>query len=571
VGLSRIKMWRILSFRISTFFATPRLERKQTRQHQQSHHLLCHSSSDIPILTPIMPLDPQGSPTIMSELGGPSDFTENILFYMLPDAKIPNVTEPTTIGGEQKQDLEEYISSDDPFSSSPDARNSPSNLVVTAGPKLDSSAEDNLDDIHSEPSPSLRPTSRLHATADERMESPARQRRRRSASSSAIGDTLRRSRMRLPHSNAAQDRREIDQMDIVKSLERSLQLLREELESVKQKSGNDIQRLKHETESLQRIAAESKAVPIPTSSQKEGNLTSKSSSTNRRVSVLSQENDAMRLEMQRLKHEHVAELEAQKAVHDSKMADLQSQLSSFQISATTNTTRIRSLESQVKSLQNMLDTSEESAQQAREDLQEEQRSSESRIENLQDQLSLTEAKYLDAKDKIEELNGELSTLRGATSKQKSNDELQKITSLLQKERKEVKRLSTELENQTTSSSELADLHNEVMVSNDRAEDMQRDRDEARKKLDILARSLERHIKTEQSLRKELGTAKMHNSDLKIEMKSKSQDWSAEKQVLLHEMELRSRLLLIEWGKNEIGAAAPGKPQGYKYKYAQELE
>jgi hypothetical protein len=55
------------------------------------------------------------------------------------------------------------------------------------------------------------------------------------------------------------------------------------------------------------------------------------------------------------------------------------------------------------------------------------------------------------------------------------------------------------------------------------------------------------------------------------MKSKSQDWSAEKQVLLHEMELRSRLLLIEWGKNEIGAAAPGKPQGYKYKYAQELE
>src|ERR1700760_1109172 len=123
-------------------------ERKQPRQHQNSPPSCAHSSSDIPILMPIMPLDPQGSPTIMSELGGPSDFTENILFYMLPDAKIPNVTEPTTMGGEQKQDLEEYISSDDPFSSSPDARNSPSNLVVTAGPKLNGSAEENLDDLH---------------------------------------------------------------------------------------------------------------------------------------------------------------------------------------------------------------------------------------------------------------------------------------------------------------------------------------------------------------------------------------------------------------------------------------
>src|SRR6201996_5672466 len=148
-------MWRILSFHISTFFGMPRLERKQTRQHQQSPPLLCHSSSDIPILMPIMPLDPQGSPTIMSELGGPSDFTENILFYMLHDAKQPNVTEPTKIDGQQKHDLEEYISSDDPFSSSPDARNSPSNLAVAAVTKADGQDEDDQDDANSEPSPSL--------------------------------------------------------------------------------------------------------------------------------------------------------------------------------------------------------------------------------------------------------------------------------------------------------------------------------------------------------------------------------------------------------------------------------
>jgi chromosome segregation ATPase len=572
-----------------------------------------------------MALGLQDSSAIMSELGGPSDFTENILFYMLHDAKQPNVTEPTTISGEQKQALEEYISGDDPFSSSPDARNSPSNLVVTAGPKVDGPMARDHDDVHSEPSPSLRPTSRLHARAEDNMESPARQRGRRSASSSAIGDTLRRSKMRLPEINTAHDRNEMDQMNVVISLERSLKLLRQELESVKWKSAEDIRKLKNETQLLQRTAAESNRAPIVTSSQGDAEIMAKLSLSEERIAKLLQENNAMRLEMHQLNDKHAAELETQKAAHDSRIADLQLQLSSAQSSTNTNNTRtgalesqvmslqsmldraddesaqhaqelrtldsqikslqsiidaadgsvqqakdLHALESQVRSLQSMLNTADESAQQAREDLQEERRSSESRIENLQDQLSLTETRYLDAKDRIDDLNGELSSLR-ASAQQTSNDELRKVNGLLQKERKEVKRLTAELSKKSTSSSELADLQNDAVVSNDRAEDMQRERDEAKNKLDIVARSLERHLKTERAIRKELSASQIYNSELKLEMKSRLQEWDVEKQALLHEMELRSKMLLIEWGRNEVGPAPPGRPQGYKYKYVQALD
>jgi hypothetical protein len=110
-----------------------------------------------------------------------------------------------------------------------------------------------------------------------------------------------------------------------------------------------------------------------------------------------------------------------------------------------------------------------------------------------------------------------------------------------------------------------------VVSNDRAEDMQRERDEAKNKLDIVARSLERHLKTERAIRKELSAAQIYNSELKLEMKSRLQEWDIEKQALLHEMELRSKMLLIEWGRNEVGPAPPGRPQGYKYKYVQALD
>jgi len=110
--------------------------------------------------------------SIMSHVDGPTDFTEEILFHLFPEdhvirtAKQPNVTEPGTLeDGAQKRDMEEYISSDPSFSSSPDARNSPSHLNMTNERR---NREEPISHHAEEvPSPSPSPRTRPHDPIEE--------------------------------------------------------------------------------------------------------------------------------------------------------------------------------------------------------------------------------------------------------------------------------------------------------------------------------------------------------------------------------------------------------------------
>jgi chromosome segregation ATPase len=128
-----------------------------------------------------------------------------------------------------------------------------------------------------------------------------------------------------------------------------------------------------------------------------------------------------------------------------------------------------------------------------------------------------------------------------------------------------------------------DWKNEVRVANDQAEDMLLERDEARRKVAVLAASIERHLKGEEAarreneaLKREIKQLKQEKLHLNEEIVMKLSEWESEKEDLKREMEdmkceieLRGKMLLKEWGKQEVGPPAVGEKQGYKYKYVKE--
>jgi chromosome segregation ATPase len=117
--------------------------------------------------------------------------------------------------------------------------------------------------------------------------------------------------------------------------------------------------------------------------------------------------------------------------------------------------------------------------------------------------------------------------------------------------------------------ELAELKNELRVANDRAEDMLQERDEARRKVEVLAASVERHLRGEGEVRGENEALKKEIARLNKENAARLKEWEKEKEDIKIEMELRGKLLLREWGRQEVGPPPVGEKQGYKYKYVKE--
>jgi chromosome segregation ATPase len=152
--------------------------------------------------------------------------------------------------------------------------------------------------------------------------------------------------------------------------------------------------------------------------------------------------------------------------------------------------------------------------------------------------------------------------------------------VVEKQRREKERLASELaaakakldEEQT----EVLDLRNEIVVTNDHAEDVERHRDELREELAAAREALERVEAEAGAAKKEAERAKKDLTALRVDyeqineatakrvaevVRSKEKAWQRKMDELNTELDLRSKLLMIEWGRKEVGAA---DPQGYRY-------
>jgi chromosome segregation ATPase len=159
----------------------------------------------------------------------------------------------------------------------------------------------------------------------------------------------------------------------------------------------------------------------------------------------------------------------------------------------------------------------------------------------------------------------------------SEAKLRNAAEILSTERKQARQLRADMQTAATSKdselvelkNELAELKNELRVANDRAEDMLQERDEARRKVEVLAASVERHLRGEGEVRGENEALKKEIARLNKENAARLKEWEKEKEDIKIEMELRGKLLLREWGRQEVGPPPVGEKQGYKYKYVKE--
>ena len=256
--------------------------------------------------------------------------------------------------------------------------------------------------------------------------------------------------------------------------------------------------------------------------------------------------------------------------------------------------QVNSANQTISSLRRDLETSAEVARICKEELTDERRNTQSLREQYQ-QAEVLETRAVNAESQVQILNADLYKLRLEhddhndrvknghilhTNKirKTAEDAVRKASQLVQKQKREIETLRAELDKATSNTAELEDLRNELQIVNDRTEDMQKERDILRVEASERAPALQasridaiRAHKEAAALRKELSKV---TNDYKIindavdkrlaELQRKrDMQWKTRIEMLIKDIEVRGKLLMLEWGHNECGK---GDPQGYKYKY-----
>jgi hypothetical protein len=443
----------------------------------------------------------------------PSDFTENILFYLGNAPKPPTITQPTALDEVRKHDIEDYLSSEDPFSSSPDARHSPS----PAHPRSDRPVAGSLP-------------------------------RSKAASS------------QKPH--VIEDPRE---SETVKALENSLRLLRTELESVRRQSSFDVHNLRAEVEQE-----------------------SEQTRTQRReLDRMMQENERLRQQNQDLERLRFENGQI-KARQDSQYLELEKaqaenvqlkQQHAVALGKLTVTLEKLTLDNEQLKTQHNHDQ-EQILKKSLHGLELERLNS----ENVRLSKTLTESTQ-SAKLAIQNLD-----LQREAQIQALKDEHKM---LLQTKLAQADMQASQLEEQASDAQEVAEqrtaairglqaqvaeLKNQVVLANDRAEDVEKEKAADFAKLEVLVASCERKEeritrfkmkvteigKKNLDLAKEINVLRRQLSALKIESDTAQKTQQKELSHLRHECDGRGKLLMQYWGKIECGAALHGKAQPYKY-------
>jgi len=456
--------------------------------------------------------------------GGPSDFTENILFYLGDDApKVPTITQPTALlDSSRRTDLEDYVSGEEPFSSSPDARNSPSHhFIDNKAPQsphpMSPQSSPGSPELVDSPSP-LQPDYNL---------SPTRPRPGRPISSGP------------PRSRGSQSRKPVEgvkESDTVKALENSLKLLRAELESVRQQSAVEIKNLQTQFKwkSTAQELEEAKSQQL--------------------------ELDGLSAEIGRLRLEHHQDVERLKTQNEQQM---QQQQALEAENARLKAERERNIE--------QLNRSRAETAELKNNVKESTRFAGTTIQTLKtDHLSI-----------IEGLKEEHNMLLQAQSAQAD----MRISELEEQVSDAQDLASQRLQGIRKFETEISELKNQCVIANDRADDMERERDGLEKekaaeleKIDKLAASWERKVEVIAKLKKQVADTTQSNVELgkelnvfrrklaavEIESKGVSASHAKELASMRQESEKRGKMLLQYWGRSECGAAPNGSRQPYKY-------
>jgi myosin protein heavy chain len=261
-------------------------------------------------------------------------------------------------------------------------------------------------------------------------------------------------------------------------------------------------------------------------------------------------------------------------------------------------TTSESLEQAASDLRKALEVSKAEAQLLREELGDIQNMSVLEETKFRDEHRRLETERVQSIKRTEELEQEIEECNVAHAKEieriknghalhvdnvRRNAEaaVRKAGEIVEKQRKDKEKLQSELESMEQAFSaekdELSDLRNEILVANDRVEDVERHRDALRDELSSTHESLEQAVRECESAKKDLDLTKKELLSLQADyeqinemtakrisevVRSKERNWQRKMDELKTELDLRSKLLMIEWGRKEIGA---GDPQGYRYK------
>jgi chromosome segregation ATPase len=272
---------------------------------------------------------------------------------------------------------------------------------------------------------------------------------------------------------------------------------------------------------------------------------------------------------------------------ETRVSDLNLQLQALE-------RQLNSANQTISSLRRDLENSAEASRVAQEELMDERRESEIRVDKLRNENGRLEATRLDSDERITQLAHDVAELRRDHAdeieriknghilhvsgvRKKAEDAVRRTSDVIEKWKSEAKRLREEMaqgqEKTAAHVSELEDLRNELLVANDRAEDMQRERDNL--KLDAAERVPALHASRIEAIR-----AKKRGDELQKEvlilrsvdthvdkkiaalMQKRDQYWRQKMDMMEKDLEIRGKLLMLEWGRDEVGG--PKIPQGYKY-------
>jgi chromosome segregation ATPase len=253
-------------------------------------------------------------------------------------------------------------------------------------------------------------------------------------------------------------------------------------------------------------------------------------------------------------------------------------------------TMTESQEQAAADLRKELEASQTEARMLREELSEIQNASVLEENKLRDEQRRLETERVHTVNRTEELEQLLEEAKEAHSaeieRMKNGHALHvdnvrrnaeaaviKAGEVVEKQRKEKERLATELEavkaKLNGGETEVLDLRNEILVANDHAEDVERHRDELREELAAARAALGRGEAAAEQARRDLAALRADYEEISEAtakrvaevMRGKEKEWQRKMAELNTELDLRSKLLMIEWGRKEMGAA---DPQAYRY-------
>jgi hypothetical protein len=546
------------------------------------------------------------------DIDGPTDFTQNMEFWM--SAKLPNVFKPTKLEGEKKDDLEEYIGSDESLSEytpKQEHRNKEEvdeSVMSVQNPEKHEGGLSFLSDIPegegsvgspdtwctveaTSPAASLR----RQPTVEDYDDTPIRPRSMRSASSSTIGATLRSPQHTLngkpevlvvlegekdgakgysdpPNAPVTTN----DESDTIKSLEAALARLRSELGEVQaalsaQESHNSTLEKQLGTQALEHQRLE-------TTINREKEILAESL----RVTQEEHSEEIRDWEERYLRlQESMERLEASRLDSEDRIESLESEIS--QLKTSHEQEIVRSTSTHEKEITSAKAKAEDSISKAREDFESEKADFSLRLSTMEEErddlrveLALMESTAT-AKQEDEVLKESLATLEKEGDNLRNQLEGEKATNKalrqdLEKSTKETRPRQSELQaTLTATQTALQATQSSLQITQSTLQTTQASLTATQSSLQTTQSSLlAAQLKTTETLKemhllREDFTAINATVDAQIKemMRAREAEWERRFDMLRREKGVMGHVLMGEWGMREVGV---NEPQGYRYKF-----